>query len=209
MASLHDAGLDDVKICVPPLLWCFYPTSLLYLHIKNLASLPGFLLCPRNNCVPRGQDLAKVSQFLDFEIVVGVPVTSAVLILPQWAVEEPFKITAHEWKKLQLNKVSHQPFIWFGSACVHLSKSPEINFQCMQKSPSSFQISMSINDYSLELVVTWSVLETVVLKIHKSKHQNPYLRQFYLGWLWSTEVLQYLVLVHLCTLYFLVQESSE
>lgn len=37
--------------------------------------------------------------------------------------------------KLQLNKACHQPFIWFGSACVPLNKSPEINFQCMQKSP--------------------------------------------------------------------------
>lgn len=90
MAISHDAGLDDVKICMLALLWCFYPTSLLCLPIKNLlASLPGLLLGPRNNCVPRGQDqdLARVSQCLGVEIAVGVPVTSAVLILPQWVAE--------------------------------------------------------------------------------------------------------------------------
>lgn len=33
--------------------------------------------------MPRGQDLARVFQFLGVEIAVGVPVTSAVLVLPQ------------------------------------------------------------------------------------------------------------------------------
>lgn len=76
-------------------------------------------------------------------------------------------------KKVQLNKICHQPLIWFGSACVPLSKSPEINFHACRKAPSSFQIPMSRNDASLELVATWTILEVVILKIHKLEYKKP------------------------------------
>lgn len=154
MAILHDAGLDDVKICVFALMWCFYPTSLLCLHIRNLASLQGFY-CVLGITVSRSQDLARVSQFLGVEITIGVPVTSAVLILPQWAVEELFKITAHEWKKLQLNKGLPPAIhlVWF---CMYAFKQGSWNkFPVHAESPLFIQNPHNQkNNCSLEVVAT-------------------------------------------------------
>lgn len=82
VAILHDAGLDDVKMCAC-LNMMFFTQLLCCACTLEILLLSQAFYCVLGITVPRGQDLARVSQFLGVEIAIGVPVTSAVLIFPQ------------------------------------------------------------------------------------------------------------------------------